>query len=99
MVSCDSLLTASIIFDKLLVETLSLINRLYVTEAVVASRNDAPRQLALFLLYLKGTLKVYARYCVVNHCFSLCFNQDDPQQALILEVIRNDKLRQIERQK
>ena len=55
----------------------------------------------LHYFYLKGTLKVYARYCLVNNCtcVSPCFNQDDPQQALILEVIRNDKLRQIERQK
>ena len=26
-------------------------------------------------------------------------SQDDPQQALILEVIRNDRLRQIEKEK
>lgn len=34
-----------------------------------------------------------------NVIFFVSIFKDDPQQALILEVIRNDRLRQIERQK
>ena len=42
-------------------------------------------------------LAFFFSFLLLNFCLHL--NQDDPQQALILEVIRNDNLRQIERQK
>ena len=38
-------------------------------------------------------------YLEVKRDFFVSIFKDDPQQALILEVIRNDRLRQIERQK
>lgn len=73
---------------------------MYVPGAVVASRKAPPRLPALFLL--KGDFESLCEVLfgkIIKYCFFPCFYQDDPQQALILEVIRNDKLRQIERQK